>query len=46
MAFYQNVYDAIRHKKNLTVQPEQARDVIKLIEACIESNRNMKAVKI
>jgi predicted dehydrogenase len=46
MKFYQNVYDHLILKKELTVKPEQARDVIMLIEACIESNRSMKAVKI
>ena len=45
-AFYANVYEAIRHGKNLHVKPEEARNVIRLIEACIESNRNKAAVRL
>ena len=44
--FYQNVYDAIREGKPLAVKPEEARDVIKLIEACYESNELRKAIKL
>lgn len=32
LAFYQNVYEAVREGKELMVKPEQARDVIALIE--------------
>jgi scyllo-inositol 2-dehydrogenase (NADP+) len=45
-AFYQNVYEAIRENKDLAVQPEQSRDVIRLIEACAESNHQRRAIKI
>jgi scyllo-inositol 2-dehydrogenase (NADP+) len=46
LEFYQNVYDAIVHKKAVVVEAQEARDVIMLIEACIESSRAMKAVKV
>lgn len=45
MAFYQNLYDVIREGKPLDVKPEQARDVIILIEAAYESNRQRRAIK-
>jgi len=45
MAFYQNLYEVIREGKPLDVKPEQARDVIILIEAAYESNRLHRAVK-
>jgi predicted dehydrogenase len=44
--FYKNVYEAIRESKPLEVKAEEARDVIKLIEACYESNRLHKAIKL
>ncbi|MBL7856987.1 MAG: Gfo/Idh/MocA family oxidoreductase [Cyclobacteriaceae bacterium] len=44
--FYDNVYAAIREGKPLEVKPEQARQVIQLIEACQESNQLRKAIKI
>lgn len=44
--FYKNVYEAIRENKPLEVKPEEARDVIKLIEACYESNRLHQAIKL
>jgi scyllo-inositol 2-dehydrogenase (NADP+) len=46
LGFYQNVYEAIREGKPLAVKPEEASDVIKLIEACYKSNQLHKAVKI
>jgi scyllo-inositol 2-dehydrogenase (NADP+) len=46
LGFYQNVYEAIREGKPLAVKPEQSRDVIHLIEACYESSRLHKAVKL
>jgi scyllo-inositol 2-dehydrogenase (NADP+) len=45
-AFYQNLFKAIRLGEELAVQPEEARQVIKLIEAAIESNRSKRAVKL
>jgi scyllo-inositol 2-dehydrogenase (NADP+) len=44
--FYDNVYSVIRENKPLQVKPEQARDVIRLIEAAYESNRERKAIKV
>jgi scyllo-inositol 2-dehydrogenase (NADP+) len=44
--FYENLYDAIRLNKTLAVKPEEAREVIRLIEAAVESNRTLRAVKI
>lgn len=46
LSFYDNVYQAIRNNVPLAVKPEEARDVIKLIEACNESNRTRHAIKI
>lgn len=45
MGFYDNLYGVIRGNKTLAVKPEQARDVISLIEAAYESNRKRSAVK-
>lgn len=39
MAFYDNVYEAIRMNRPLHVTAHQARDVIKIIEAAYESSR-------
>ena len=44
MEFYANVYAAIRNKKPLAVKAEEAREVIRLIEACYESHRLKKAI--
>ena len=44
--FYKNLYDSIRNGKPLAVKPEESRNVIRLIEACYESNRSRKAIKI
>jgi scyllo-inositol 2-dehydrogenase (NADP+) len=46
LAYYQNVYEAIRESKPLVVKPEQSREGIRLIEACFESNQHRKAVKL
>lgn len=46
LAFYDNFYDAVRADKPLAVQPAEARDVIRLIEASHESNRIRAAVQI
>lgn len=44
--FYDNVYQVLREGRELAVKPEEARDVIRLIEACQESSRTRRAVKI
>lgn len=46
LGFYQNLYEAIRDGNNLAVKPEEAREVIRVIEACYESNRTKCAVKL
>jgi scyllo-inositol 2-dehydrogenase (NADP+) len=46
MGFYNNLYEVIREGKPMAVKPEQARDVIKLIEAAYESNRQHKAIRL
>jgi scyllo-inositol 2-dehydrogenase (NADP+) len=45
-AFYRNLYQVIRSNAALKVKPEEARDVIRIIEACYESNRTKRAVQI
>jgi scyllo-inositol 2-dehydrogenase (NADP+) len=44
--FYENLYDTIFNGLPLAVKPEEARNVVWLIEACIESNRLKKAIRI
>jgi predicted dehydrogenase len=44
--FYKNVHDSIRSGKTLVVKAEESKDVIRLIEACYESNGSGKAVKL
>lgn len=45
-AFYDNVFQAVRHGKALAVQPSEANNVIRIIEAAFESNKSSSAVKI
>ncbi len=42
--YYQNIFEAIREGKELTVKPEQAMRVIQLIEAALKSNNERKTV--
>lgn len=44
--FYQNLYDAIRRGKPLAVKPEEAADVIRLIELAIKSNQESRTVAV
>lgn len=44
--FYQNIYDTLQNKAALKVQPEEARNVIRIIEMAIESNELRKEVDI
>lgn len=46
MAFYDNVYDAIRHDVPLEVTAEQARDVVRIIEAAYRSSREARVVTL
>ena len=45
-AYYDNIYDAIRKHAELEVTPEQALNVIYLIEAVMESNRSGQIVEM
>lgn len=46
LAYYNNLYEAIRNGTPLAVMPEESRDVIRLIEACAESNKQRAAIKL
>jgi predicted dehydrogenase len=39
MAYYDNIYEAIRQGADLIVTAQQGRDVIRIIEAGYESSR-------
>ncbi len=42
--YFQNVYDAIANDQELIVKPEQARETIRIIELCFQSNREKRTV--
>ena len=42
--FYNNVYDAIRNNAEFFVKPEEAVEVLKILEACLLSNRKKQTV--
>lgn len=44
MLFYNNVYDILVEGKAMAVSPEEARDVIRIIELAYESNAQKKSV--
>jgi predicted dehydrogenase len=44
--FYTNIYEAIRHKKELAVKPQEAYNVIKIIELAYQSQKEQKVIKI
>jgi scyllo-inositol 2-dehydrogenase (NADP+) len=46
LSFYNNVFEAIRNGATLAVRAEESREVIRLIEACAESNSRRAAVKL
>lgn len=46
MQYYNAIYDAIVHGKSLPVLPEEALDVIKIIEAAYTSNANKKVIEL
>jgi scyllo-inositol 2-dehydrogenase (NADP+) len=46
MAYYDNVYGAIRNNQALQVTAEQARDVIRIIEAAYRSSREGQVVNL
>ena len=43
-AFYQNVYDALTGNGELEVKPEQARNVIRVIELAMQSHKEKRTV--
>jgi len=43
--FYVNLFGAIREDKELLVKPEEALTTIRILEACLESNRLKKTVE-
>ena len=43
--FYQNIYDAITNNADLEVKPEQAREVIRVIELAIKSSTEKRVVE-
>ena len=45
-AYYDNIYDVIRNRAELEVSPEQALNVIHLIEAAMESSRIGQCIEI
>lgn len=45
-AFYENLFEAIRLGKPLAVKPEEARNTILILEACLESNKTKKTIKL
>ena len=46
LGYYQNIYEVLREGKNLAVKPEQAMDVIKLIEAAMKSSAEGRTIKV
>ncbi len=46
LSYYDNIHAALRQGAPLAVTAEQARDVIRLIEVCQESNGLRRAIKI
>lgn len=44
--FYKNLYDVIQNGKELMVKPEDAVEVLKILEACLKSNRERKTINL
>jgi len=42
--FYNNIFEAIRNRTELLVKPEEAVKVLKILEACLQSNREKRTV--
>jgi predicted dehydrogenase len=42
--FYNNVFDAIRNGAELFVKPEEAVEVLKILEACLKSNKEKRTI--
>jgi hypothetical protein len=45
MGFYDNVYDVITRGAGQAVMPEEARNVIRIIELAFESSKNGKIIR-
>jgi len=45
VAFYQNVYKALIGEEELIVKPEQARDMIRVIELAMQSNEEKRTIE-
>jgi predicted dehydrogenase len=43
-AYYNNIYEVVRNGKDLIVKPQQSLDVMRIIEAAIESNKTGNAI--
>jgi predicted dehydrogenase len=46
MAFYDNVYNVLRSEDAIQIKPEEARNVIKVIELAFESRRINQKIKV
>ncbi len=44
--FYNNVSDAIRNGAELFVKPEEAVEVLKILEACLKSNKEKRTINL
>ncbi len=44
-AYYSNIYEAVRGRESLVVKPQEARNVIRIIELAIESNRRKSRIQ-
>jgi len=43
--FYKNLYQVIREGQELLVKPEEALITIRILEACLESNRQKRTIE-
>lgn len=46
LSFYKNLFTTIREQGELAVKATEARDVIRLIELCYESNEKKQAIRV
>jgi len=44
--FYNNIFEVIRNGENLEVKPEETVEVLKILEACLESNSKKATVHL
>ncbi|MCA1055490.1 oxidoreductase [Rossellomorea aquimaris] len=44
--YYEGIYEALRNNGTVPVRAEDANDVIRIIEACIQSSHDKRAIKI